>query len=406
MFENKTYEVILKGLLRTVTDKDPDIDTRTGSLIYTALAPVALELESVYRTLDMTLMETFLETASMEYLVKHGKQIGIEPLAATSAHFKGKFNVEVPRGARFNSEAYNYQVLDKLSDPTASDSFYYYELVCETAGKSPNNYLGEIKPITYVPNLQSAELVSVLTLGEDEEGADSYRYRLQVHVNNPPVDGNVAQYGEWLSQYRSVDYEWESSDIGKYKVIPCWNGLNTVKLMITNSEDRAANDTLLKDVQNHFDPPTEGVAINDDTTDPTYPQGRGMGNGQAPIGAIVTVTTVTEQPVSISCKLFLKNGYKTPVGVATGIQDYLDSIAFENSKVAYMPIAAAIYNAESVGDVEDLVITVKGVQMSTDLTPFVESVTLEEDELAVLNVPTDGNDWSKSDTDDYGSWEV
>ena len=374
MFESKTFENILSDMLAYVSNMDSELDTRTGSIIYNALAPIALELETAYHEMDMILDETFLETASKEYLVKHGNQIGLEINEATHAHFRGEFDVDVQIGSRFNLDKFNYNVIGKLSDPTDENQYYVFELVCETAGSEPNAYLGDLTPITYVGGLTYAKLVSVLIYGEDEEDTEAFRYRLQIHVKKPPVNGNVSQYDEWLSEYNGI---------GKYRTISCWNGINTVKLLILNSEDKRASEELITKVQNYFDPPTS--VINDDISDATYPQGRGMGNGQAPIGAIVTVDTITEVPVVIDCQLTLNDGYNSTVTAQKAVEEYLNSIVLNNTNIAYMPIAAVIYNDESVKDVKSLKITVNGRVMDTNTTPFVPSITIGDNEIAVLD---------------------
>lgn len=49
MYENQTFDTIIQRMLNNVDD---DIDKREGSVIYTALAPIALELETYYEALD------------------------------------------------------------------------------------------------------------------------------------------------------------------------------------------------------------------------------------------------------------------------------------------------------------------------------------------------------------------
>lgn len=381
MFENKTFENILSDMLTYVSNIDSELDTRTGSVIYNALAPIALELETVYHEMDMILDETFLETASKEYLIKHGNQIGLNINEATYAHFKGEFDADIEIGSRFNLDKFNYTVISKLSDPVGENKYYTFELVCETAGAEPNSYLGDLTPITFVSKLSYAKLTTVLIYGEDEEETEAFRYRLQVHVKKPPVNGNVSQYDEWLSEY---------DGIGKYRTVSCWNGVNTVKLLILNAENKSASDELIEQVQNYFDPPTS--PINDNTSSSDYPQGRGMGNGQAPIGAIVTVDTITEIPVVVTCKVQLNDGYTSTVTVQKAVEEYLNSIALNNTNIAYMPIAAVIYNDECVKDVTSLSINVNGKVMDTSVTPFVTSVAIGDNEIAVLD--TENSVWS------------
>jgi len=380
MFEHKTFENILSDMLSYVSEQDTELDTRTGSIIYTALAPIALELETAYHEMDMILEETFLETASKEYLVKHGNQIGLEINEATYGHYKAEFDVDVEVGSRFNLDKFNYNVISKLSNPTTENPHYIFELICETAGSEPNDYFGDLTPITFVPNLTYAKLTSVLIYGEDEEETEAFRYRLQVHVKNPPINGNVSQYDEWLAEYEGV---------GKYRTLPCWNGVNTVKLLILNSENKKASDELINQVQEYFDPPT--TAINDDTSDASYPQGRGMGNGQAPIGAVVTVDTITEVPVIIECQLTLKDGYTHPIGVQEAIEEYFKSIVLSKTSISYMAISAEIYNVECVEDVVNLTIKVKDTVMDVTVSPFVPSVSIGDNEIAVLD--TENSVW-------------
>lgn len=362
MFENKTFENILSNMLSYVSDRNSELDTREGSIIYTALAPIALELETAYHEMDMILEETFLETASKEYLVKHGDQLGLELNEATCGHYKGEFNVDVEIGSRFNLDKFNYNVIDKLSDPTEGNPYYVFELVCETAGSEPNTYFGDLTPITYVAKLSYAKLTSVITYGEDEEDTEVFRYRLQTHIKNPPINGNLAYYNELLNEYDGV---------GKYRITPLWNGANTVKVTILNSENTPASDELVAEVQEYLDPNSEG-----------------MGNGQIPLGAMVTVDTVSSTPVTISCTLTLKDGYNEVViveSVKTSINEYLESLALDESTVSYMRIMAAIYNTDGVGYVQSLTVEVNGVVMNPEADEFISTTTIGDNEIGVLN---------------------
>lgn len=391
MYEGKTFEYLLSSMLDSISEQNPDLDVQVGSVIYTALAPIALELETAYREMDMLLEETFIETASKDYLIKHGSQMGIPLNDATYAHFKGEFDVDVPIGSRFSFDKFNYFVMEQLSTPTEDNEYYIFELVCETVGSEPNNYLGDLTPITYVENLSHAKLISVSTFGEDEEDTESYRYRLQTHYMNAPIDGNVSQYEEWLGSY---------DGIGKYKVLPRWNGANTVKLMVLNPENEAADTELIKELQEYFDPVTvldenkKPILITEDIdapTDPNYPQGRGMGDGQAPIGAVITVSTVKHILVKVECQLKLKEDYSTAVGVEDAVKDYLKSTALVKSTIDYMAISAEIYKSESVDSVLDLKITANGVEMSTTAEHFTPYVNINSDEIAVLD--TENSVW-------------
>lgn len=381
MFENKTFENILANMLSSVQSSDPEIDINVGSVIYTALAPIAMELETAYRDMNATLEETLIMTASKDYLIQHGNQIGVPINGASHAYFNCETNVKLEIGTRFNNDMFNYTVIQYLSTnyKTNEDGSYktdengenipisyVYAVICETAGSEPNAYLGDLTQITYVPNLTYAKLTSILTYGEDEEDTEAYRYRLQVHCNNAPIGGNVAQYNEWLDEYPGI---------GHYKVTPLWNGANTVKLTILSPENTSASEELIKQVQNDFDPITSP----------------GMGDGLAPIGAVVTVDTCTEVNIVLDCQVRMKEGYTTADTVKKAVDEYIKSLVLTTDKIAYLPISAAIYNAEGVSEVVSLTVYVGSYgELTIDSLATNPHITLAENEIPMYDIDDTG----------------
>jgi uncharacterized phage protein gp47/JayE len=370
MYEHKTFEVLLSEMLAYVKGKCPDLDTRTGSIIYNALASVAMELETAYHEMDMIMDETFLETASKEYLCKHGTLLGVELKEATSAHFVGEFNVDVGIGCRFNLDKFNFTTVEKLSDPTDNNANYRYELVCEEPGGEANTCSGTLSPINYTEGLTHSELVELISHGEDEEDTEEYRYRILQHINSPIESGNKAYYESLLREY---------DGLGKCYCYSTVNDGNIrIRILVSDINNCPVSDELLIDLQNYFDPPTE--PINDSISDPTYPQGRGMGNGVAPIGAIVTVLNVEEIPVTIECSAVLNKGYSTGIGVQEAIDEYFKSIAIDGSSIKYFQLLATILNCESVSDVTKLTVKANVLGndwiMDTDVIPFTNYIWL------------------------------
>lgn len=117
MYENMTLEAILKSMLLNVPDT---FDKREGSVIYDALAPVAIEIRNMYIDLDNILNQTFADTAAKKYLKLRCKERGIEIEPATKAIRKGVFNIDVPIGSRFSLNVLNYVVTEKISEDRKS----------------------------------------------------------------------------------------------------------------------------------------------------------------------------------------------------------------------------------------------------------------------------------------------
>ena len=245
---------------------------------------------------------------------------------ASAGIHKGEFNVEVPIGSRWNCDLYNYKVTEYLGKV---GDYHTYKMTCETLGTAPNNLTGYLTAITDNPDgLTYAKLTECLVDGENETSDDDIRNAYYEFINSTISDGNVGQYKRWCEEY---------TGIGNFKVFPLWNGANTVKVSILSASNRAASSTLINEFQEYLDPNVTG-----------------MGDGVAPIGAFVTVTTATEVPISVSATVKLKSGYSDTSVISTALENYFSNISYEKSVVAYMNVGAAILDVDGVDSISDL----------------------------------------------------
>ena len=91
-FSGYTREAIQKEMLDQV---DPNIDTREGSMIQTAIGPVAWYLEGVYMILKQIQDNAYPATAVGDCLDKIVQTRGLTRKQATAAVRKGTFNGSV-----------------------------------------------------------------------------------------------------------------------------------------------------------------------------------------------------------------------------------------------------------------------------------------------------------------------
>ena len=267
------------------------------------------------------------------------------------------FNVEVPIGSRWNYELYNYIVTEYIG--LDENNNHEYRMTCETEGSTPNKVTGDLTAITYTANdLTSAKVTECLIEGEDETPDDDIRSTYYEYVNNTTVDGNVKQYERWCSEYRDEN---GSRGIGNAKIIPLWNGDNTVKVSILSASNGVASDELVADFQEYLDPNCEG-----------------MGNGVAPIGAFVTVTTATESPINIGATVTMKQGYTDTSVIDKALSDYFASISYKKSVVAYMSVGAIILAVDGVESINNLT-----------LNGGTSDISLSEEEIPTLGA----TDW-------------
>lgn len=349
-YEDMTYEVILQRMIDRVTENYPNLDTREGSIIFNALAPAAVELAIMYTELDNVLNESFVNTATREYILLACEQMGMDTsqFDASAGVHKGAFNVEVPIGSRWNCDLYNYTVTEYIGLELAN---YTYRMECETIGAAPNDVTGDLTPITDSPTgLTYAKVVECLIEGENETSDEDIKVAYYEYVDSTASDGNVTQYERWCDEY---------DGIGNYKIFPLWNGENTVKVSILTSSNSAVDTSetvnLVSEFQEYLDPNSEG-----------------MGNGVAPIGSIVTVSTAEEVSINVSATVTMKSGYADTTPINTALTEYFSELAYTRDSVAYLSVGAVILAVEGVDTVANLQIN----NGTSDITLDVEQIPI------------------------------
>ena len=349
MYEDQTYENILDRSLARVAS---DVDKREGSVIMNAIAPVSAEHADVYIQLGNIVNNGYADTAVREFLILRCKERGIIPYEATKATLKGKFNMEIPIGSRFNLNELNYVATAFIE---SADGYFYYQMECETEGTNGNKFFGELSSIEYIDKDLTGELTELLIPAEDEEDTEDLRKRYLGSFNATPFGGNKAQYKEEIGKL---------SGVGGVKVIPVWNGGGTVKVIIINSNMEKPSEVMVQTIQN--------------TVDPT-PQGTGA--GMAPIGHTVTVVGCDDVIINVSTSCVLEDGYTwdgIKDQIITAFEKYLLEIREnwvdnDNSVVRISQLENRILSIEGVIDV-----------LHTSINGAEENLTLEFSEIPVL----------------------
>jgi uncharacterized phage protein gp47/JayE len=267
--------------------------------------------------------------------------------ASAGTHW-GIFNVEVAIGSRWNCDLHNYTVVEPYDESNKDitlpddvpEKHFSYKMVCETVGTAPNNTKGEMTPIDDAPpELEYKTLVGCLIQGENETSDEDIRQEYYDYVNDTQIDGNVAQYEKWCRDF---------DGIGNHKIFPMWDDGNpdtvgTVKVSILNADNTPASPDLVQKFQEFLDPGSTG-----------------MGDGKAPIGAIVTVNTATYQAISVSATVSLQEGYNDPTGINDTIEQYFRDISYKKKNgsyvtvIPYMTLGAEILKTEGVAFINDL----------------------------------------------------
>ena len=205
---------------------------------------------------------------------------------------------------------------------------------CTQAGAAGNLPAGSI---TMMP-VQIAGIVSVSNSdtthdGYDAETDEAYYTRFLVRIQTPPTSGNVYHYLSWAL---------EVSGVGAVQIYPLGHGDKTVDVVLVDTNGQPASETLVKAVQDHIDPDSQG-----------------LGRGEAPIGAYCYVSAATGVSLALTLTVTpVPGAVQSDVtqAVKDAVADYLKSIAFKQSYVSYAQIAAAILAAPGVQDFADLTV--------------------------------------------------
>lgn len=277
MFNDKTFENIMADMLSNVPDK---YDKREGSLIYTTLAPTAMELAQAYVDMDMMLSETYADTASMEYLLKRAAERGLSLKEGVRAVIRAKAvpeDVEIETGTLFNCGELNYKVIQKEGGGC-------FLLQCDDMGINGNTVADDLIPVSTVNGLISLTFVEVVIPGTEDEDVELFRYRFFNSFKEKEYGGNIRDYQTHVNDIDGV---------GGCRVYPAWDGGGTVKIVIIGSDYRAASQSLIDIVRNDLFP---------DESETT-------GTGFSPIGHYPTVVSAEEAVINITAALELESGY-------------------------------------------------------------------------------------------------
>ena len=350
--DEMTFDYIMNRMLESVPDT---VDKREGSIIYDALAPAAAELVKCAMELDVVMDETFVDTASLQYLMLRCKERGVAIQGETAAVIEGVFtpsSVELTAGLRFNCDEVNYTITEKISAG-------HYKLEAETLGTVGNKYTGLLLPIQTVNGLETAQIAAVLIPAEDGDTTDTLREKYYASIDGEAFGGNVADYREKVNAITGV---------GGVKVYPVWNGGGTVKLTIIASDFTAPSTELISKVQTAIDPE----------------QNHGEGLGLAPIGHTVTVTGAKYADLTITANVTFAAGWNWDNGksqLVSAANAYLNELCkawadSETTVVRISQIETHLLTADCVVDVDGTTVNgdIKNIELAADEIPRLSTI--------------------------------
>jgi uncharacterized phage protein gp47/JayE len=341
-------ETILNRLLTNTND---EYDKSEGSFFYDVETPIAIELEKAYADQEAILDKGFADTATGNYLNRIVGEQGLtrkdSMKASTIVTIIGNVGATISIGQKVASDNVSYVFAENKTIPSGGSITVNVE--CETAGTIGNVPIGAIKyfPVT-LSGVTSVTNTLAVTNGYDEETDEELRERYYEKVRTPATSGNKYQYKAWAK---------EVTGVGDAKVFPLWNGNGTVKVVIINSNKRAADSTLITNTASYIE-------------------------DNRPIGATVTIISGSEKLINISVSLTIDTTKYTVATVKASIEatitEYFKSVAFASTYVSYATIGNLIYNTQGVIDYSNLLVNsgTANVTLTDEQVPVLGGVTV------------------------------
>jgi uncharacterized phage protein gp47/JayE len=328
----ETFEDIIQEMLTAVPDS---YDKRIGSIIYNALAPVALKIASKNIEINEIENQVYPDTATGRWLDRAAAEEGLVRKDARATRREAIFEPFIPVvGSRFfTSDGLFWKLINNNT------------VECETIGYIGNTTLIEdnLIPVEYINGLERAIIGEVKVFGANVESDDDFRIRLLDEYQNKKFNSNKAQIKAWAKEIQGV---------GDAKVISLWDGPNTVKVIIVDEEKFPAQQALVEEVQEYLDPI----------------ECTGEGEGMADIGTIVTVIPAVQMNVDISVKVksLSEDIPRIRETFVSLLNDYRKQIVFVEDAIKYNYIGSLIIGIKGVEDYKDL--KINGVTTNLDIS--------------------------------------
>lgn len=298
LFDEITDEELLEEALDNAPD---DIDTRQGSVFRDAIAGVVNIMARLFSEAGIIAEQSSVITASGENLDLLAKNLYLNKLSREKAvTAKYSVNIEASEGIelssldleeddRFFTENGLYFLLKYNLDDDDNIISYYVE--AEEAGSEFNNIVRgtNLVPVSTVDYLASITIQNVIENGVDEESDDDFRKRIQELLSAPAENANEQNYKSWCEQIDGV---------GTATIYPLFAGPNTVKAVLTDSNNQPCSPEVVKNVQDFIDPITRNTQVTYEGI--TYTVGDGIGGGIAPLGAHFLAVSANNDVLTIT----------------------------------------------------------------------------------------------------------
>lgn len=346
------------------------IDKTEGGFAWDLTYPTALEKAEIMQFYFVRILQImFPMWADGKWLDLHAKECGGMTRKAANAAYghvtvTGKAGLDIHKGFQFavpadgGVPAVIFETLADAEIPSSGKVEIAVQAV--EAGKSGN--VGSdtvtimVSPVSGITNVTNTE---PMTGGAEEESDESLRKRIDDYNAGSSTSyvGNNADYERWAEEVPGV---------GHAHTIPEYNGPNSVKVVVIDTEGLPANEQILKAVDQHI-----------------FGENRKDNARLAPVGVIehlISAPTAHNIAYTFSLKLDEKATKDTVIeAYKAALSRYYAEIATANDTVSpllYIQAAAILTAVPGVADFKDFKVNggVDNVSFAEDEYPVTQSI--------------------------------
>lgn len=354
VFEDRTPEVIKAEILTALTESGVEIDTREGSYTNILLSQVAYALWQHSQLLAGLLPIVFPGPDSGEYLDKHAAQLGMVRQPGTKARaevtFVGTDGTVIAAGTAVYAPDSGLRYLT-LEEATIADETAVATVEAESIGADYNVPAGSITSMAVnVPGVDDLANLEAAAGGSDPESDVDLYTRIHDRLSLPITSGNPNHYIQWAKEVAGVSYA---------SCIPLWAGNGTVKVVIAGADKGPVDEDIRSACAAHIEE-------------------------ERPIGATVTVVSVTESEIALTAAVTLVEGSSTTDvtnQLTAAVSALLTGQAFGQAvTIPYSRFLACLLQCEGVADYSTFTVAggTAAVQIAAETVPVVGSVSVTE----------------------------
>ena len=319
-----SYDEMMEGVLAYYRGK---YDVQEGSFLYELVSQLIYQIWGYYDALDAIEDMTFVNEDSGEYIDRRAAEYGITRKSGTKAKvtltFSGEVGAEIDAGAEVEDDKGNVFSTDAAA-AIGGGGVCSVPATCTEPGAAGNVAAGtiayfasDIVGVDEVTNEGKAEG------GTDEETDAELMARLDAFRKRPATSGNAYSYEQWATEVDGIGYA---------IVRPLASGAGTVNVYVASSAKRAVTPEKAAEVAAHIET-------------------------MRPIGATVTVESVTETEIDITVKI-KRSGEKTLAeitdAISASVTAYIENLGITEREIKINAIGAIVMDVDGVEDYKDL----------------------------------------------------